>query len=409
MTDGRIKWLAYFSLAIFILSACTRLHQEVSPPVSSWNQENAAVLIETVEGIGSEGLRPDDYDVAPLEAALRTRDIAAINSEASALFNKIATDIYVGAVPEEARTRWHIQKSPLDPNFLDTAERLALQSGRIAEELSRLAPESPQYWALKTALENIPAGDAEKLATMRLNLERWRWMPLDPGEDYILVNVPAYEVMIVKNGDIVDRRRVIVGAKNSPTPQFSATVTGVAFNPTWFVPPNIVKEGIGAMLKDDPEKAARQGYYVAPDGNVRQKPGPANALGQMKLVMPNPYSVFLHDTPAKDLFRRETRALSHGCIRVEGALDFAFTLFDPESDRDEIAELLSTQTSVIVDLENPLPIYVTYFTAAAEEDGSISFYPDIYGLDGPLLPRFGAPAQSDADTPEDEIGCPAEE
>jgi murein L,D-transpeptidase YcbB/YkuD len=109
----------------------------------------------------------------------------------------------------------------------------------------------------------------------------------------------------------------------------------------------------------------------------------------MKLVMPNPYSIFLHDTSSKALFQRDARALSHGCIRVDGALDFAHVLLAPGWDARAIADAVATGTTNTVELERPLPVYVTYFTAYAQGDGSISYPADIYGLDQQLLPRFG--------------------
>jgi murein L,D-transpeptidase YcbB/YkuD len=185
---------------------------------------------------------------------------------------------------------------------------------------------------------------------------------------------------------------VIVGTKALPTPQFAATVTGVAFNPTWFVPASIVAESVGALLKNDPDAAKAKGYYLGEDGNVRQKPGPANALGQMKLLMPNPYSVFLHDTPGKTAFEKDARALSHGCIRVEDAVDFARGLVKGVLDDEAVDEILASKTPTEVALEKPMPVYVVYFTAVAAADGTATFYPDIYGLDAELLPAFGADA-----------------
>lgn len=216
-------------------------------------------------------------------------------------------------------------------------------------------------------------------------------MPRDLGTDYIMVNVPSFDLVVVRNGDVVERRRIIAGAPKTPTPQFAAMVTDVTFNPTWHVPASIGAESVGALLESEPEAARKQGYYVAADGGVRQNPGPQNSLGRIKLEMPNVFSVFLHDTPAKSLFQRESRALSHGCIRVEDALDFALTLLRPEWDEETVDEVVSTGTTVTVKLDPPIPVYVTYFTAVADADGVVSYYPDIYGRDRPFLSDFNDP------------------
>src|SRR3546814_1081190 len=116
-----------------------------------------------------------------------------------------------------------------------------------------------------------------------------------------------------------DLWQVIVGKTKTPTPVFAAQVTGVTFNPWWEIPESIVAESVGKLVRTRPAEAARRGYVVQ-DGRYRQRPGPQNALGRMKLMMPNPYSIYLHDTPAQSLFARDVRAFSHGCVREGGAL-----------------------------------------------------------------------------------------
>ncbi len=395
MNHGRaICWTIVFALA-----ACARISDASTPDAAEWDRRDALELVADIERIAADGLDPQSYDRAPLTDALAAGDRDGAAAAAAALFDDIAQDIRTGIIPPEERRRWNLPAPTALPDIIGAENR------GFAERLASLAPQHPQYQALRNALA-AGRGDAEDAARLRLNMERWRWMPRELGPDYIFVNVPAFELIVVRGGEEIDRRRVIVGTRRTPTPQFAATVTAVAFNPTWFVPPSIVAESVGAFLRDEPDKAAKQGYYAGADGGVRQKPGPANAIGQMKLIMPNPYSVFLHDTPSKGAFARDDRALSHGCVRVDGAVDFARVLLGDAMDEDAVAKILSTRITREIGLERPIPIYVTYFTAYADKDGTAAFYPDIYGLDRPLLARFGGPPADAA--PKDETTPPVE-
>lgn len=374
-------------------------------PMSPWA---AQALVSDFDHIAAEGLIPADYDLSAVKTDLEDRKFDAAGEAAAALFRQAAEDVSTGIIPPEKRTRWRIPGPEIDEDAIDAAGERAMSSLDFASAFSRLAPDHAQYRALKAALDKTPPADAEKAARIKLNMERWRWMPRDLGPSYILVNAPAYELTVVRNGEVVDRRKVIVGTKVLPTPQFAATVTGVAFNPTWFVPASIVAESVGALIKNDPDAAKAKGYYLGEDGNVRQKPGPNNALGQMKLLMPNPYSVFLHDTPAKAAFKKDARALSHGCIRVEDAVGFARGLVKGVLDDEALDKILASKVPTEVALEKPMPVYVVYFTAVAAADGTATFYPDIYGLDAELLPAFGADAPPPSDDIETVVDvCPA--
>ena len=214
-------------------------------------------------------------------------------------------------------------------------------------------------------------------------MERWRWLPRDPGEGsagrYLLVNTAAFEVRYWSGGKLVDRRPVINGKVSSPTPIISARVTGVTFNPWWDLPPNIVREGIGALAARNPAAARAKGY-VWSGGKFRQRPGPTNSLGLMKLVMPNPFNIYLHDTPSKQLFAQPVRAFSHGCVRVSDALGFAAMLLG--EDRATTDARVATGETTTVNLPAPMPVYIAYFTAGLGPDGQLAFYPDVYKRDG---------------------------
>ncbi|MFZ5617238.1 MAG: L,D-transpeptidase family protein [Pseudomonadota bacterium] len=380
--------------AFFLFDAQSIAGEEVVEP--RWDAESARALIEFAEHIDAEGLDPNETSIATLKEAQEDGDAVAVEIAASSLFERIARDLRAGTVPTEQRVRWRMGDPPLDGAAIGEAMNAALDERRVADALAAFAPPHAGYRALKDALRKTPADDEDLRNVIRLNMERWRWMPRELGTDYVLVNVPSYELVVVRDGAEISRRRVIVGAKKTPTPQIAAVATGLAFNPTWFVPASIVAESVGALIARRPKEAERLGYYAAPDGTIRQKPGPHNALGAVKLLMANPYGVFLHDTPNKDAFDRDARALSHGCIRVDGALEFAGDLLGPDWTAEMIAEIIATDETVTAEFEKPLPIYIAYFTAAANEAGEVARHPDIYGLDKPLI---AAMSKHEADAP----------
>lgn len=353
---------------------------------AGWTRDDIDALLAVAAGTAVEGINRDRYPVPALEAALRAGDTEAMEAAASVLFRQIALDFHNGAADSAARLRWRVTRPPAEDLDPDALMANALERHAVAQSLLGLLPSHPQYLALKSALANARPGDSKAIDRLRANLERWRWMPRSLGRSHVVVNVPSGELVYVRDGVERDRRRIIYGARKTPTYQFSAEISGVAFNPTWYVPRSIaIGEGLEDLLRERPAAAAQLGYYRGEDGGIRQKPGPKNPLGQMKLIMPNPFSVFVHDTPARNLFAQETRAYSHGCIRVEGALEFAQSLLGPSWSADAIAEVVATGSTVTVDLDEPVPVYVAYFTAQASDDGQISFFRDIYGLDAILL------------------------
>ncbi len=348
-----------------------------------WDEKNARALADFVGGIERHGLDPAAYDPSRLEAALKDGDAVAVELAAPSLFRKIARDLSTGATPAGQRRLWRFASSAPDDAAIDAAMETALRNRTVAETLDDFAPQYADYRKLSVSLSAAPNERAR--ARIQRNMERWRWMPRDFGRDYVLVNIPAFEAVIVRDGEAISRRKVIVGARKTPTPQFSATIDAVTLNPTWYVPTSIVVESVGAMLDKGPKEAERLGYYRTEGGDVRQKPGPSNALGQMKLAMPNPWSVFIHDTPQKGNFDRSRRALSHGCIRIENAIDVAADLLDGVWSRDELDELVATGSTVSIDLPQPLPVYVVYFTLMSDASGALVAYDDIYDLDKDVL------------------------
>ena len=310
-------------------------------------------------------------DTGPLRQAQTRGDAEAVSQAATALALNLARMQLLGAAGAAQRAGWHIADTD---RSVDLRERLAraVSLDALDSFFSGLQPQSDQYAALRLAYAG--EADPDRRLTLARNMERWRWMPQSLGSDYVLVNAAAFEAELWRHGRRVGTWPVIVGKRSTPTPVFSATITGVILNPWWVVPASIVREQHGVF-------PARLGY-VRSGGQIRQKPGPGNALGQMKLDMPNPFTVYIHDTPSKELFAKEVRAFSHGCIRIGDALGFATRLLGGERDRVEVDAIVATRETTRLPLEKGLPVYIAYFTAGTGADGQLRFYPDLYKRDG---------------------------
>jgi murein L,D-transpeptidase YcbB/YkuD len=251
-----------------------------------------------------------------------------------------------------------------------------------------------------------------RIEQIRINLERARWVLRDLGDAFVAVNVAGQRVYVVRGGTVVWETRGIVGKTTSRTPTFSATMRYVVLNPGWAVPRSINREVLSETRRD-PSYLERQRFRVldAAGSEVdpasvdftsyrgadfpyqfRQDPGPVNALGRVKLMFPNPYSVYLHDTPARGLFAQELRTFSHGCIRVQDPLRLAeLVLDDPEHwNLAALQKAVDSGATKTLMLDRPLPVKVLYWTAAADLHGELHFYRDVYERDPKVLRALDA-------------------
>lgn len=252
------------------------------------------------------------------------------------------------------------------------------------------------------AAMNVPVED--RIEQIRVNLERGRWVLRELGDSFVMVNIAGFRVYLVEDRHTVWTSRVVVGTQFHKTPLFRAPMQYVVLNPTWTVPPSIVANETLPLVKRDPsylssnhmELLDRSGRVVDPAGVdfqrysggdfpfvVRQEPGPWNALGRVKFIFPNDHFVFLHDTPSRNLFDREVRTFSHGCIRVENPLELATLLLRGKAgwDRPAIDRALASGEPTTVYLDEPLPTLLLYWTAWVDPDAGLTFYPDVYDRD----------------------------
>ncbi|HKX92434.1 MAG TPA: L,D-transpeptidase family protein [Sphingomicrobium sp.] len=357
--------------------------QPAPPPLppAIWDTRNAVDLLSFIQQVGAEGLDPADYDADGLMAAMASGDPARMSAEATRRFNDLSADLALGHVDRSARGAWFVTDNDLDDAKTDAMLRAALAQHNIPGALRNLLPTHPQYAALKASLAATPATDEATRDRLRLNLDRWRWLPRDLGQKYIIVNVPGFHATLVENGVNRWKHKAIAGATSTPTPQLSAMAEGVIVNPWWEVPPSITKEVAG-----------KPGYVaLKKDGKIlrwRQPPGPANALGQLKFVMYNPQNIYLHDTNARSRFSSRMRALSHGCIRTEHILDLAKQLLADDGGewtQDKFQAVLDSKKTKQLNFVKPVPVYIVYFTAAGLNDGRMVKYNDLYGRDRPAL------------------------
>jgi murein L,D-transpeptidase YcbB/YkuD len=223
--------------------------------------------------------------------------------------------------------------------------------------------------------------NARERAAILANMEIWRWEPRDMGERRIEVNLADFSVAVLDADRVIHQARVIVGKPETPTPIFSDIMRYVLINPSWQVPDSIIKKEMASKLG----ALSRRGYEVRTVGGrltVRQLPGDDNALGRFAFMFPNDHAIYLHDTPSKDLFDEETRAFSHGCIRVEDPQSLAVLVLGGESTgwTDERIEAAIGGKERTVFLARPLPIHIEYFTDFVDEFGELKERPDVYGL-----------------------------
>ncbi len=360
--------------------AVTSLPPPLPPAV--WDMASAQDLVAYIEQVGVEGLDPADYDPAGLQAALQSGNPLAFSAAATQRFNLVSSDLALGHVKKVARIDWSVTDNDLNAEKQDALLRSALAQHNLSAALDGLLPTHPQYAALKAALAATPTSDEAMRGRIRLNLDRWRWLPRDLGDKYIIVNVPAFHATLVENGVNRWKQRAIAGKLSTPTPQLNALAIGVILNPWWEVPKSIEKEAAG-----------KKGFVPVkgPDGAIqrwRQPPGPTNALGQLKFVMPNSQAIYLHDTNARSRFNDATRALSHGCVRTEHILDLATELLSDDAgpwDAAKVQEVLDSKKTVQANFVKPVPVYIVYFSAAALLDGRIVDYKDLYGRDAKAM------------------------
>ncbi|MBI3705311.1 MAG: L,D-transpeptidase family protein [Rhizobiales bacterium] len=370
-----------------------------------------------LKNVASEGLDPSDYPV-PVFSGLDDADAA---SELK-LTRSVLTYARHASSGRVSYTR--VSASILyPPNAIAPSQVLAqlAASDDVAATLGSFEPQHAGFRALKAALavqrnapSNEPArrGDAKhvRVDTASLivaNMERWRWLPRDLGTAHVIVDVPAYALGVFNDGKEVWRTKIVVGKPNLATPLLSETMKYLTINPTWNVPPSIIRNEYLPKLERDPDALERIGLKVARNNNgslrVYQPPGDRNALGRIRFNFPNVFLVYQHDTPQKSFFARDARALSHGCMRVQNPEKYAELLLSLSQPEDgftlrRIGSMYGGEERTI-NLKRPIPVHVTYQTAVVDDAGHLKTRDDIYGLDAAILKLMRGNERAVADVP----------
>jgi murein L,D-transpeptidase YcbB/YkuD len=370
-------------------------------PVWTTRQGQANALVEAVSRAGDHGLAPELFHAhllrspaAPL-AALPSLDRDLLLSDA---FLAYADALARGALPVERRRN----DETLTPGPIDIAAALdaTIASPDPAAAIEGLAPTTPTYRLLRQALRDGRAGnpasgtaDTARRQAILVNLERERWLPRRLPADRVWVNVTDQRLTMYRDDRPAFSSRVIIGQaeRRNQTPELEVPIDAIWFNPPWTIPADIAEKAYLPKAKADPDYLAKNNIVVLPDGVLQQRVGPYSGLGSLLFDMNNRFDVYLHDTPSKELFRRDDRRISHGCIRVEDPRKLAALVM--QLPLDDIDRRIATGVTVRTPVTKPVPVFVVYQTAFADSDGKLQFRADIYGRDAEIWRSIAPPRQ----------------
>jgi L,D-transpeptidase YcbB len=371
MADGRPDW--------------RRIDSDIDLPASGLDLAGGLAEALAAHRVGDflHGLAPQLGEYAALKAALaQYRAIAAhggwgvlgpMKSFTAASAAPAALDVLQARLAfEDSAVTGH---APAAPDAIDAAiRRFQVRHGVEADGRVGTATQ---------AMLDVTA--SERAAAIAANMERLRWLPRERERSYVQVNVPDATLKVVDDGREILSSRVIVGRPKDRTPIFRAEITGIVANPPWIVPAVIARREIAPKAAANPNYLARN-HMVVVNGQYRQLPGDDNALGHVKLNVSDRFSVYLHDTPARSLFARSVRFLSHGCVRVQQIMPLASYALsgDASSGIEQLNAAIATARTTSLTIKAPLPIYVVYETVFPSTDG-LQFRADIYGRDQRLI------------------------
>jgi murein L,D-transpeptidase YcbB/YkuD len=390
--------------------------------------KNAMQAIDVLRSAPRHGLRTGNYRAdeldktaeairnLPARAPERVQQLAAFDVALTTSLLTLGRDVALGRDDLPAVPGWKSMRTA--PDFAGSLEDA--RQGKLAAWLDGIRPQHAEYAALQTALAGLRAerdakkepakpGAAsidERIRLVELNLNRWRLLPDNLGERHFFINIPQFQWVAREAGKPVLDLRVVVGRPGDNTPVFSDEMESVVFSPYWNIPERIAQNETAPAVLRDGDYLSKQNIEVLRTSSrglerieadevdwenpealkrvvLRQQPGPGNALGSVKFLFPNPFDVYVHDTPAARLFAKPSRAFSHGCVRVENPATLArYVLRDqPDWDADRISVAMDAGTERHVRLSRKIPVHIVYFTAWVNEQGQLEFPPDIYKYD----------------------------
>lgn len=382
----------------------------------AWDPDQLQELIQAINDSAFHGLSPQDYHIHELTSGTLSttrRDVLATDA-----FLLLGRHLLTGKVdPKQLHPEWTARTRQLDiVKYL----KVSLEGEHIYEDLHALSPQYASYKILQDALQEARRqGDSDREASIRVNLERWRWLPEEFGDVHIRVNIADFKLSCFEGGLPTRTHTVIVGKNQRKTPFFSADIQYVVLNPWWEVPKNIAKHDLLPKFKKQPSMIETLGYHFLDDTQkivdrnsidwtamnantfnlrIRQQPGPYNALGEVKIMFPNSHNVYLHDTSSKELFALPKRNFSSGCIRVENPIaltEWVLIHGNVDSAAAHIQSALESKKETRINLKRTIPVYMLYWTVVVEPEGDhieVKFLEDVYERDAAVFSALTAPA-----------------
>jgi len=296
---------------------------------------------------------------------------------------------------------------PANPQEFDSGLEAAVKQFQLRHGIDADGKVGPR------SIEELNVPVEVRISQLRASLERMRWVFRDLPDRYLIVDIAGFHASIMENGEEVWKTPVQVGKPYHATPVFKDTMTYLDFNPTWTIPPGILRRDTLPAIRSDPSYLQRKNMTVLTTSGqvvdpstidwaatatsgfpymIRQEPGPDNALGRVKFMFPNKHMVYLHDTPSKSLFGKSERTFSSGCIRVQDPFKLAELLLEDQGwDRSRIDRVVDSKKTTRVNLENPIHVLLLYWTAEVDEDGTVFFKRDVYNRDAPIIEGLDTP------------------
>jgi murein L,D-transpeptidase YcbB/YkuD len=357
-------------------------------------------------------LGPQNHHYRWFQKGLREyRTIMAAGGWPSVSEGPVLTTDSSGARVVELRRRLRITRDlttldPANPEEFDAGLEAAVKHFQNRHGIDADGKAGPR------TIEELNVPVETRINQLRASLERMRWVFRDLPDKYLIVDIAGFHAYLMEDGEEVWGTRVQVCKPYHATPVFKDTMRYLDINPTWTIPPGILRKETLPAIRRDPSYLSRNNMSVVTTSGqivdpatidwpattkgfpymIRQEPGPHNALGRIKFMFPNKYMVYLHDTPSKGLFARSERAFSHGCIRTQNPFDLAeLLLADQGWDRARIDKAVASKKNTRVNLENPIPVLLLYWTAEVDEDGAAYFRKDVYNRDKPIIEGLDEP------------------
>ncbi|WP_040539845.1 L,D-transpeptidase family protein [Pedobacter arcticus] len=374
------------------------------------------------------GLNPDYFHakiIADLLTQVKTKKFKSVEESypvlaqlelycADGLINYAGILKYGAVNPRTVLKRYYVDVKR--PQIIEAQQ--ALDQIDIAKFLADIQPKNGYYQRLMNLLINDGKTDAKRLTTedkekIYLSMERLRWPVKEYKGKYLLVNIPEFQLRLIENNTTSLKMKVCVGeAGGHETPILSGMIDRMQVNPVWNIPKSIASTEILSSLKRDPYYLEAKNMVAYRNGELinspeidwknvdisqysfKQNPGEDNSLGQIKFIFQNPYAIYLHDTPAQAMFGQDMRAVSHGCVRVQKPIDLAKFLLNDESKLNKVEkEIQASSNGQKVEarwqmVKDPIPVFISYYTAWTNDDGTLVSSKDVYGYDKMLLPKL---------------------